>query len=300
MARPLKVESSGNQISLKEMTDSDIEYITYRVLVDFANTQSGTGTINLNGNGTQIGTFNDTSRPYSIGQHPIGTNVDTNTVVFYQERGSVTPNPSARPVIWTNAVKSSTDAELNSTVIANAITKLVNGGIGSYSLSTSIPTNGTWIEIESFTDTAASGNTTYTLYRKINDSTPTTIRPLKTQNGGLREMSDSEISSLVDNLRSFISDTGIGYYELQSSAPSGGTYINIGSVTDTRNQVANENYVGAKNYVGSRNFTRFFAGNNEGTFTGTRTFTGTSAYSGLTLQSSTETVGTVRLWLRQS
>lgn len=287
MSRPLKIDNSSGQFSLKEMSDSDIEYITYRVLREFANTQSGAGTINLNGNGTQIGSFTDTSRPYSVGQHPIGTNVDTNNIVFYQDRSSVIPNPSIRPVIWTNSVKAISNSELSSRVIANSVTKLVNGGIGSYRLSTSTPSNGSWIVIDSFADTSTSGNETYSLYRKVNDTEPSTIRPLKPDSGGLREMTDSEISGLVDNLRAYINDTGIGYYALQSSAPSNGTYVDVGSATDTRNEVANENYVGAAT------FTRFFAGNQEN-------FTGTTAYAGLTLQSSKETVGTVRLWLRQS
>lgn len=300
MSRPLKVDNSGSQFSLREMSDSDIEYITYRVLVEFANTQSGTGTINLDGNGTQIGNFEDTSRPYSVGEHPVGTDVETNNIVFYQDRSSVTPNPSARPVIWTNSVKESSDSELNTRVISNSAAELVNGGIGSYILSTSTPSDGSWIEIDSFNDTSADGTQTYNLYRKVNDTEPPAVRPLKTNSGGLREMTDSEISSLVDNLRAYINDTGIGYYALQSSAPTDGTYVEAGSASDLRNEVEDENYVGSKNYVGTRSFTRFFAGNNEGTFTGTRTFTGTSAYSGLTLQSSQETVGTVTLWLRQS
>jgi len=283
------------------MSDADIEYITYRVLHEFANTQTGTGTLNLDGIGVQIGSFSDTSRPYSIGQHPIGTNIDTNTIVFYQDRTAVTPDPAARPMIWDgSSIKEITNSELNTVVMANSALQLVNSGIGSYSLSTSTPSGGSWIIIDSFTDTSASNNTTYNLYRKVNDTEPPAVRPLKTVTEGLREMTDAEINALVDNLRDYINTTEIGYYALQSSAPSGGTYVDVGSSADTRNEVAEENYVGAKTYTGERTFTRFFAGNPEGDFVGNRDFVGTSAYSGLTLQSSKETVGTVKLWLRQS
>jgi len=300
MSRPLKVDNSNSQFSLREMSDFDIEYIIYRVLFEFANSQSGPGTINIDGNGTQIGTFTDTSRPYSVGEHPIGTDIQTNNIFFYQDRSSITPNPSARPVIWTDSVKASSDSELTARVISSSAAELVNGGIGSYILSPSTPANGSWIIIDSFNDTSADGTQVFNLYRKVNDTEPPAVRPLKTDGGGLREMTDSEIASLVDNLRDYINNTGIGYYALQPSAPTDGTYVEAGSASDLRNEIADENYVGAKTYTGTQSFTRFFSGTTGGTFTGERNFVGTSAYTGLTLQNSQETVGTVTLWLRQS
>lgn len=335
--RPLKINGSTSPISLKEMTDADIEYITYRVLYEFANTQSGTGTLNLNGNGTTIGSFVDTSRPYNVGQHPVGTEINTNTIVFYQDRSSVTPNPSARPTVWNGSnVQQINDSQLNDVVMFNAGIRLTSGGIGSYYLASSTPTNGSWLEIDSFNDIAASGNTTYRLFRKINDSSSPTVRPLKTVSGGLREMTDAEIDSLVNNFREYIRTTGVGYYSLQASAPTNGTYIsNSDTVTDTRNEIDNITYIGTsvytstgsytgerdftgtRNFTGARTFTRFFSGRQvnyvgERSFTGTRTFTGTRSftgnrsyigpapYVGTTVLSEKETISTRTLWVKQS
>lgn len=276
MSRPLRIDDTTSPISLKEMSNTDIDYITHRVLVQFASTQSGSGTINLTGTGTIIGTFDDTSRPYTIGQHPIGTNITTNTVTMYQDRTTSSPAPT-RPIAWNGTdAQETSDSDLNSIVISRAATQLTTTGIGSYQLSTSVPTGGTWISIDTFTDTSASGNQTYTLYRKTNDTAPTVARPLKTVTGGLREMTDAEINSLTDNLREYIRTTGIGYYALQSTAPTTGTWLNTGTATDIRNNAAN------------RSYTRFFSGFAGGNFTGR------------TLLSSTSTISTKTLWVRQS
>lgn len=312
MSRPLRINNTS-PISLREMSDADIEYITYRVLYEFANTQSGTGTLNFDGIGTNIGSFVDTSRPYNVGQHPVGTNINTNTITFYQNRLSTTINPSARPVIWNgSSLQEISNSELNDVVLFNSGIKLTSGGIGSYYLSNVSPTGGSWIEIGSFIDSSAGGDEEYTLFRKVNDTSPPPSRPLKTVSGGLREMIDIEIESLVDNFREYIRTTGVGFYALQSSAPTNGTYIISGSeITDTRNQIANISYTGTASYTGTRDFTgtrtftAFFSGrveNYTGTreFTGTRTFTGTASYVGTTVLSTKETISTRSLWVRQS
>lgn len=288
MSRPLKINNTS-PISLKEMSDSDIEYIAYRVLYEFANIQSGAGTLNFNGIGTNIGSFVDTSRPYSIGEHPVGTEVNTNTITFYQDRRTTTPNPSARPMIWNgSSLQEINNSQLNNRVLLNAGVKLTTGGLGSYYLSPTAPTSGSWIQIGSFNDTFIDGQVTYNLFRKTNDSLPPVVRPLKTVTGGMREMNDSEIESLVGNLREYIRTTGVGYYVLQEPVPTNGTYVTSGDNTsDTRYEIKDVDY------TGTRTFTRFFSGR-RANYTGTRDFTGT------TVLNNKETISTRTLWVRQS
>jgi len=306
MSRPLKINNNTSPISLREMSNADIDYIVYRVLHEFANNQSGTGTLNLNGVGTNIGSFVDTSRPHNVGDHPVGTTINTNTISFFQDRNSVTPSPSARPVIWNgSALQEISDSELNSLVMQRAGLSLTNGGIGSYSIATSVPSGGSFITIDSFVDISASGNETYNLYRKVNNSQPATVRPLKTASGDLREMTDNEINTLVDNLRDFILTTNVGFYALQP-APPAGTWLDSGVAEDTRNKVQDQNYVGnftsnrgyvgqftgpktfvgprtytgERGFVSARDFARFFSGNFEGNFTSNRTFVGNRNFVG--------------------
>ena len=312
MSRPLRINSTS-PISIREMSDSDIEYITYRVLVEFANTQSGPGTLNINGTGTSIGSFVDTSRPYQVGEHPVGTETDTNEITVYQNRRETTIDLSARPVIFTgSSLEEISNSQLNDKVIFDAGVALSNGGIGSYYLGTSAPSGGTWANILTFEDTTASDDISYTLYRKVNDWNPPVVRPLKTVSGSLREMTDNEINALVDNLREYIRTTGIGHYSLEKTAPSSGTYINVSdTVDDTRHILQDVSYTGTADYTGFSNFTgfgtfsRFFSGR-EVTYTGTRsysgsrTFTGDASYTGTTVMEETETISTRALWLRQS
>ena len=337
MFRPLRINNNTSPISLREMSDADIEYITYRVLYEFANNQTGTGTLNLDGIGTTIGSFVDTSRPYNVGQHPVGTEINTNNITFYQDRNAVTRNPTARPLVWNgSSIQEINNSQLNDVVLFNAGVKLTNGGIGSYFIASSTPSGDSWIEIESFNDISAGGDETYTLYRKVNSSNPISVRPLKTVSGGLREMTDSEINALVNNFKEYIRTTGVGYYALQASAPTNGTYISSSdTITDTRNEIGDVTYTGTsvytstgtytgtrdftgeRNFTGTRTFTRFFSGRQENyigerTFIGTRTFTGTrdftgsrsyigpAPYVGTTVLNQKETISTRTLWVKQS
>ena len=120
-------------------------------------------------------------------------------------------------------------------------------------------------------------------------------------------MSDVEIESLTERMRNRIVATGLANYKLQSTTPSGGTWVTQGSVlTDTRNTLTNQNYSG--NYTGtySRSFSgsyrlfyagfggTLYTGNYTGFFSGT--YTGT--YTGATINVATESISSVYLWIR--
>ena len=89
MANPLKIKvSSGNAANstnftgLQEMSNAEMDYISHKILVNFAteanSSQSFVGDLNTISIGTSIGSFEDIRRTESIGTHPaVGT---TNSV----------------------------------------------------------------------------------------------------------------------------------------------------------------------------------------------------------------------------
>jgi len=320
MARPLKIDTSTTPVSFKEMSDADYDYLTHIILTQFAASNTGVGTVSSNSSFTLIGTFSDTYRPYTVGQHPVGTDITTVTYNFYQDLGSASES-LVKPVHYTSGANTfeQDDSTLNSTVIANALANLVSYGVGSYSLSPTTPVGGTWVAERTIQNTTAAANNVTYLWRKTAATAPSTVRPLKVNSTSpisVKEMSDAEIQTLTERLRNQIVSTGIGKYAVQSTAPvSGGTWVTRGSAfSDTRETTSTQNYTGsytgtyagtyAGNYTGA--YTRFFAGSIGGYFSGTYTgyytgnYTGSysGTYSGLTLDAGTETVSTVSLWVR--
>lgn len=311
MPRPLKIDTSTTPVSFKEMSDADYDYITHTILTQFAASNTGVGTVSSNSSFTLIGTFTDTYRPYTVGQHPIGTDITTVTYNFYQDLGSASETLT-RPVHYTAGANTfeQDDTTLNTTVISNALANLVNSGVGSYSLSPTTPVGGTWVAERTIQNTTAAANNVTYLWRKTAATAPSTVRPLKVNSTSpisVKEMSDAEIQTLTERLRNQIVTTGIGKYAVQSSAPAGGTWVTRGSAfSDTRNTTSTQSYTGtyagtySGNYTGS--YTLFYAGSVGGFFSGTYTgfYTGnyTGSYSGLTLDANTETVSTVSLWVR--
>jgi hypothetical protein len=304
MPRPLKIDTSTTPVSFKEMNDADYDYLTHIVLSQFAASNTGVGTVSSNSSFTLIGTFSDTYRPYTVGQHPVGTDITTVTYNFYQDYGTATEN-LVRPVHYSAGANTfeQDDSTLNTTSISNALANLVNSGVGSYSLSPTSPVGGTWVAERTIQNTTSAANNVTYIWRKTAATAPSTVRPLKvntTSPISVKEMSDAEIQTLTERLRNQIVATGIGKYAVQSTAPvSGGTWVTRGSAfSDTRETTSNTSYTGAYsgNYTGT--YTRFFAGSVGGNFTGTYTGFYSGAYSGLTIDANTETVSSVSLWIR--
>lgn len=157
---------------------------------------------------------------------------------------------------------------------------MVADGLGSYRLETSTPSvGGTWVAEATIKNevTGTTNNAIY-LWRRTDQSAPTTVRPLKFQSGvnaGLKEMSDVDIATLNVNFRNAICNNGIGQYKLQQSSPSPGTWVSVGNTfSDTRQQLASNTY------------TLYYSGYTIGSFVGN------------TIQSATETISTVSLWIR--
>ncbi len=304
MAEPLKIKKSGATFQgLQTMTTAEQDYAAHIILKNFASSATGLGTVNIDGvSGTSIGTFSDTTRPYTVGQHPVGTDLTTVTYTFKQVVSPAESETSlTRPVEYsTSGVRQQNDTQLNAAVISRALSNMVAGGVGVYKLQPSAPV-GTWVSRGTITNTTSAGTNTSTLWQRTDDTAPTTVRPIKYSSSALREMTDADIQTLTARFRNRIVNTGIGTYKVQTSAPTPGTWVTSGSAfDDTRNQLANQTYTGSYSgsYSGSYTgtYTRafsgtysraflgtyilFYAGRNAGSFTGSYTGFFTGSYTG--------------------
>lgn len=280
MATLLKINTTTNPVSLKEMSSSEYNYVTYVILNQFAASDTGVGTLSVNPGVTtgltSVGTFTDTYRNFAVGTHPVANTITTaNTYTFYQDLQSASESLT-RPLEYISGVKEQNDTNLNADVINIALANLVSNGVGCYALTASSPVGGTWTSKATIIDTVnpTTTNTTYLWRKTAHASVPSTVRPLKingTSPASLKEMTDAEIESLTNRLRNQIVSTGVGKYAVQQSAPVGGTWITQGSsFSDTRNTLTNENYAGtytgnyAGNYTGS--YSRAFSGSYSGSY----------------------------------
>ena len=318
MPKPIKWNGSA---SLKEMSAAEIDDNVDLILDHFSGmTSNNTGHLAMNAEGswTDIGTFADTRRDQATGTHPANTTVHTDNYVFRQNLTDLTPSPTARPI----AVKydggsfdgliEMTDAECRADIVDRVNAKITAGSVGSYVLQPAAPGTGTWTQVGDTINNKLSVDTvnnTTKLWKRTTGSNTTATRPLKWDSGNssLKELSDAEINDLVEMYQESIVDTGIGKYVLQESAPGSGTWQRVGSAfVDTRKQRTDQNYAG--DYTGSYtgtyagNYSTFYSGRQVGPYTGyytgsySGTYTGT--YVGATIMAATDTVSTMKLWLR--
>jgi hypothetical protein len=305
---PLKIKASATPITsanfqgLQAMSDTEVKnYIANKITVGFAGAASnGSNTADINVDtanalsGTAIGSFVDTDRDEATGTHP-ATGAST-TVTYYAKQITATDSGTItnRPIGYDSAIKQLTDAQINTDILDKAITAMVTESdytAGQYRLSGSAPSGGTWTARYTITDVANGGNTTYYIWQKTAaSSTPNAdLAPLKTYSGNnVKQMSDAEIQEMIPYFRNRIISTGVGTYKLQASTPSGGTWVQMGSGSDTREQIGSVNYTGT--YGGTRTYsnvayggTRTYSSSYLNTFSGTRTYSttyaGTRTYS---------------------
>ncbi|CAB5221208.1 hypothetical protein UFOVP247_108 [uncultured Caudovirales phage] len=294
MATLIKVDTSTTPDSLKEMTGTDNQYVIHQMLTQFAASSTGVGTISVNPASTvgltAIGTFTDTYRPYNVGDHPIGTTINSVTYTFYQDLGTATES-LVRPLEYVTAtgLKEQVDASLNADVISAALANLVSSGLGGYELNSSTPIGGTWVSQATVTNNidATNSNVTYLWRKSAAAATPTTVRSVKsdtsTTPSSVKEMTDAEMKTLTDRMRNQIVSTGIGQYRVQASAPvSGGTWVTSGvSFSDTTRTASTVSYTGyyTGNYTGG-SYTGTYSGTYTGSYSGTYTGSYTGTYTG--------------------
>lgn len=311
---PLKIKASGTPITssnfqgLQTMSDTEIKnYIANKITVGFAGAVgNGSNTADINVDtanalsGTAIGSFVDTDRDEATGTHPATGATTTTTYYAKQITATDTGTITNRPLGYDSAIKQLTDAQINTDILDKAITAMVTESeytAGQYRLAGSAPTGGTWTARYTITDVANGGNTTYYIWQKTAaTSTPNAdLRPLKTYSGNnVKQMSDTEIQEMIPYFRNRIISTGVGTYKLQASTPVGGTWVSMGSGSDTREQLASQNYTGS--YGGNRSYsttyggTRAYSTSYTNTFAGNRTYaSGAGQYAGNRTYSATYT-----------
>ena len=294
---PLKIKASATPITsanfqgLQTMSDTEVKnYIANKITVGFASAVgngSNTADINIDTanalSGTAIGTFVDTDRNEATGTHPATGATTTTTYYAKQVTATDTGTITNRPIGYDNAIKQLTDAQINTNILDKVITAMVTESdytAGQYRLAGSAPTGGTWTARYTITDVANGGNTTYYIWQKTAaTSTPNAdLSPLKVYSGNnVKQMSDAEIQEMIPAFRNRIISTGIGTYKLQAATPVGGTWINMGSGSDTREQVASQNYTGS--YGGTRTYGTTYGGTRTYSTGYTNSFAGTRTYS---------------------
>ena len=308
---PLRIKASGTPPSsanfqgLQEMTEGEInQYLSYVITNKFATDADGTGTAELNVDtanaltGTSIGTWTNTIRNDAIGTHPTaGTTTDT-TYYFKQVTAAASESITNRPVGWDSAIKEYTDAGLDTDILDKVIEDMVTSTgytVGQYTLAASAPAGGTWTSRATITDSNQGGSTSLYLWQKTAPSTSANsdFASLKLDGTNVKMMSTAEIEQMVPSFRNRIINSGLGTYKIQSAAPAGGTWVQMGDdLTDTRQEVASENYAGTYtgaftgnyvgDYVGSYVGAKTYSGSYTGSFSGdyAGNYVGTSAYSG--------------------
>lgn len=264
ITKPLRIRYSGSNFQdLIEMSVTDIKSILAYILctdyaTDASNLQATVNSPNVSTSGTLIGTFVDTRRVDGVGVYPTDSSTASTTHSFYQRQSAGSVSITNRAVSWDTTaghIIELTDANYNTLVMDVVIADMVSfNQVGQYQIKSSgAPAGGTWVSRGTFTNTtdSSTGNTTttYTLWQKTVLSSPPTStanRPLK-WNGtdGLKEMTDAEIKQATMLLRNRIISNSIGTYKVQASAPSPGTWVQMGdTATDTLQDVASVDHGG--------------------------------------------------------
>lgn len=250
MSNPLTYKGDG---VLQEMSSSELTALKKAVLIDFATTNGSGSIYAASGTGnTLIGTFVDTSFQGNVGEGDV--TIISSSYNLYQDTSAPSGLDPQRPIYFSN-ISSSLDAASNNTmnVLADSILSycVTNEGPGSYQLATSAPSDGdTWVSIGTLSDTYTSGTTSSKqLWKKITAGSYTVSRPIKYAGYGvLQSFTDSEINQISKKVRQRILETGVGSYRFQASTPTPGTWVNKGSITDTRPTTTPADYTAT--YVG--------------------------------------------------
>ena len=285
MLYPVSYKSEGG---LQTMTSAEFETVANHVLEYFAD-DDGPGNIYASnpGSRTLIGSITDTSYAGNVGEG--NTTIISNVYDIYQDLNSpvLVDDMPAVLVYDTNrsALRLTTTSEIDA-FAANILNYGVNNeGPGSYVISTTTPVGGTWSALGVLNDVVSNVTSTvgYTLYKKIAANSYTLNRPIKVSTTGsivnLQRLSDTELNYLTTRVRQKIIDTGVGQYVFQETAPVTGTWVDKGTVVDSRptttsssylndyTSVEDTNYEVAISYTGTA-YTGDYVGDSGGIYTG--------------------------------
>ncbi len=319
--RPLGYESSGT-VGMHEFTDSELDSdILDKVVDDFV--AQGDYTIGQYKLATSSPTGGTWTARYTLNN----TEVDGTTTAYklWQKTAATTAAvDNYKPLKVTGGgagVQEMTVAEMEQTV-PNLRNYIISSGKGKYVLQAAAPGSGTWVDQGSFTDTkkeVSAQNYTGAYTGTYTGSYTGGYSGAKNYAGTYTGTS-AYAGSYTGGKNYAGTYTGTSGYAGTYSGGYAGSYAADyagyagTSYTGTYTGSYTGYYTGAKNYTGYYAGTSAYAGaytgakNYAGTYTGTSAYSGTysgtytgyysGTYSGDTIQSSNETVSTVKLWLR--
>jgi hypothetical protein len=283
---PLKQKTVGEP-DIQEITTAEHNYLAYLAGLELE-TASGTYSESVLGslgktnqsNDLSIGTFTNTRRDGDVGDYGSSAlNITTTNTVVYQQDAAYSEPSNFRHPLYQHEVSSririqefndADQLELGET-LAGII--YANDYPGTFKIATSTPSGGYTVAVSNFLqDTRADGTTNYNLYQRTSMTAPTEIdlmavargtsSPFNAKTGtykGLIVMSDAHrretVKACLDRYLSTITSSvkPIGSYLIRTSAPSEtGTWVEKGTILDTRNEIAEET-------VGSSNTTTYNA-----------------------------------------
>lgn len=290
MSRPLSIlyDIQNNFSGLQEMNDVRLEYPVYQICAEIAskNSSGGNLTIGLNDGESTIGIYKDTYYNDGIGTVDANTTVYEQTYILTQKLDSTTTN-TPRPVEYstiadasgatTTGIRPMSDDSIETEFFDRVVLQLASKALGSYVMQADSPASPgeTWVAVHTLSDTSQVAYSTTKIWRKTGDTAPSVYRPLLiiSNNGDLREMSDTEMKSLFGSYANYVIDSGRGQYRLQETNPAqpGETWYKMGSsIQDTRVSAEIRYYTGTFNrdYTGmyNRDFTATFTGDRIASF----------------------------------
>jgi hypothetical protein len=274
-------DSSTN--SIQKFSNAQLDDLAERVLrVMAAGTYTGTITV---GTTASIGTFADTALVDASG----GTNTTTVTNTYtLSQVATATLGATSDPPMYVGLDNTTnvnqvvlqenltTREQLADEIIARMVAS--TGGTNAYYLATAAPSDGaTWVSRGTILNTITNLTVTVTDYklwhRTTSGATITNRDPVKLSSGNIQSWTTAEINALIKTIEARIIATGIGTYSIQATAPATGTWTNVGTVVDTREDIATSNFTGAAGYLNENALTY------TSTYVGTRTYTGDDAAS---------------------
>lgn len=246
--------------SIQKFSNAQIDDLAERVLrVMAAGTYTGTITV---GSTNPIGTFTDTYYNQAAGTNsdlPItsGSTIYTLSQVQTATLGASSNAPmyvglnTTDPTTTVLQENLTTREQLADEILSRMVSG--TGGTNAYYLSASAPADGaTWVSRGTLLDTKTAGTITITDYklwqRTTSGATITSKNPMKITSDPLQSFSDAELEALIKTIEERIVATGVGLYAFQSTTPTPGTWTNVGSVIDTKENLTSTNYFGTAHY----------------------------------------------------
>lgn len=230
MSRPLKIDRSTTPISLKEMTDAEIDAtFVYPILLEFAADANGTGALkgaSFGGASTDLrGTWSDRNRVYNVGDHgfPGVDNITSTTYSIYQNFTLSNERDMVRPLCYRPLYTRTGGLTRNSTTVTMTNTsgiepgfEIIGTGIPDKTLVQSV--NPGVSVIVTNASTVTSSSTTLSFRRCLVD------------------MNNDDLDTYIySRALAALANQGIGSYHLSTDAPttpSGATWTSQFSFVD--------------------------------------------------------------------